>query len=265
MPQPIHTNGYAIRALRKAAGIRQKDLAKLAGVSASHLHRIEVGDRNASDTAVTAMAHALQVDRSVISSKGAGEGAEPKACCVDGCKNPYRAKGFCNTHYTRVRLHGSINGDKKPTLTDRFWAKVKKTETCWEWTAAVSSSGYGEFWAETRLVKAHRFSWEISGRSLEVGLVLDHTCRNRVCVNPSHLRQVTQKQNMEHLSPTSTNAAGLRGIYFHKGIQKWQGRVNHDGVSHSTGYFLTKDEAAEAVVALRNELHTHNDLDRQAA
>ena len=35
----------------------------------------------------------------------------------------------------------------------------------------------------------------IGGKSLTPGLVLDHLCRNRRCINPDHLEEVTVKEN----------------------------------------------------------------------
>jgi len=43
---------------------------------------------------------------------------------------------------------------------------------------------------------AHRVSFVIIGVALDINLVVDHKCRNRNCVNPKHLRQVTPRQNV---------------------------------------------------------------------
>ena len=78
----------------------------------------------------------------------------------------------------------------------RFWAKVDKTDTCWNWTAYSDASGYGQFRHGSRLMQAHRYSYLNFVGDLIEGLVVDHLCSNRKCVNPSHLEQVTQKQNV---------------------------------------------------------------------
>ena len=36
-----------------------------------------------------------------------------------------------------------IWGDKNPTLEERFWSRVDKTDTCWEWTGTRAEYGYG--------------------------------------------------------------------------------------------------------------------------
>jgi hypothetical protein len=81
-------------------------------------------------------------------------------------------------------------------VLDRFWAKVKKTDTCWLWTACIHPQGYGVWSYDKRMVKPHRFSYEIHKGIIPPGLVIDHLCRVRNCVNPEHLEAVTNKENI---------------------------------------------------------------------
>lgn len=82
------------------------------------------------------------------------------------------------------------------TATDRFWAKVEVSETCWEWQGYRTRLGYGQIKVAGRVVYAHRFALEASGEVLDDALVVDHLCRNRACVRPSHLEQVSQRVNV---------------------------------------------------------------------
>jgi HNH endonuclease len=81
------------------------------------------------------------------------------------------------------------------TLRERFFAKVRKTSTCWLWTAACGKEGYGEFWLNGANVPAHRVSWILAFGSPGPKCVL-HKCDNPPCVRPSHLFLGTKKQNM---------------------------------------------------------------------
>lgn len=78
----------------------------------------------------------------------------------------------------------------------RFWNKVEKTETCWIWKASDQGNGYGQFWTGKRVMVAHKFLYELMKGPVPIGLVLDHLCRNRRCVNPDHLEIVTFKENL---------------------------------------------------------------------
>lgn len=93
---------------------------------------------------------------------------------------------------------------KKLTTTpeERFMSKVTKTKDCWEWNGAKMPSGYGRFGyttSEGKLINtyAHRISYLFFKGELTKGLVIDHLCNNRGCVNPDHLELVTQKENLK--------------------------------------------------------------------
>lgn len=74
---------------------------------------------------------------------------------------------------------------------DSFWAKVQKTESCWNWTAGVDGEEYGMY----RGGKAHRISYSFVYGEIPTGMVVRHICNNPRCVNPAHLRLGTEKQN----------------------------------------------------------------------
>ncbi len=74
----------------------------------------------------------------------------------------------------------------------RFWAKVDKSGDCWLWTARLSHNGYGRFVNQA----AHRTAYEMLVGPIPEGMQLDHLCRVRRCVNPSHLEPVTPRENL---------------------------------------------------------------------
>jgi hypothetical protein len=67
---------------------------------------------------------------------------------------------------------------------------------CWVWGLALDNDGYGR--AQVGPVKrlAHRVEYERRVGPIPPGLVIDHLCRNRACVNPDHLEPVAQVVNI---------------------------------------------------------------------
>lgn len=95
--------------------------------------------------------------------------------------------------------------DKK--LESRFWSKLKKTDSCWIWTASKDLDGYGRFFLEGRSISSHRFSYEHWNGKIPDELQIDHICRNRACVNPEHMEIVTSKENtLKGSGPTAVNS-----------------------------------------------------------
>jgi len=95
--------------------------------------------------------------------------------------------------------------DKK--TQDRFWSFVEKSpdpEGCWIWKGP-RLRGYGKFNGGGRTYIAHRLAWELINGEIPPGAELDHTCHNRGCVNPAHLRAVDHRENMRE--------AAQRGVW----------------------------------------------------
>lgn len=151
----------------------------------------------------------------------------------------------------------------------RFWAKVNKTEGCWNWTAYRNDHGYGTFGIKIdgrwRIVKAHRMAYLISSGNDAGAKVIDHICHNTSCVNPGHLRPATVKQNQENLAGAKSGSiSGIRGVSWNSRHSKWLAKVTHNQRQVYVGLYGTIAEAEQAVIAKRIELFTHNAVDRAA-
>lgn len=76
---------------------------------------------------------------------------------------------------------------------------------CWLWVGLVGRTGYGRMRSDGRKWMVHRLSWTLFVGDIPDGLVVDHLCRTRNCVNPAHLRVCTQMANVH--APGSTAIA----------------------------------------------------------
>lgn len=90
----------------------------------------------------------------------------------------------------------------------RFWAKVALPDTpdgCWVWTGSRNGDGYGNFWLDGKVVRAHRASYATWCGPIPDGHELDHVvCDYPACVNPRHVVPSTHYDNSVR--------AGVRGV-----------------------------------------------------
>lgn len=151
-------------------------------------------------------------------------------------------------------------------VSEKFWANVDKTSDpngCWLWTGYCTPLGYGMYGKHEF---AYHYPWEQIHGPIPKGKVLDHICSNPTCVNPSHLRAITQQQNLEHLKGAhcDNQSSGIRGVSWIKRRHQWQVEVCHNYHRYFGGHFTSLRDAEQAAINLRNKLMTFNDLDRIA-
>lgn len=102
---------------------------------------------------------------------------------------------------TRIDTYSYATMEVVPASTpllDRIATKFTVGDGCWQWTAAQDGRGYGQVarGGRTGMGKAHRVVYELLVGPVPDGLVLDHLCRNTLCVRPSHLEPVPQGENI---------------------------------------------------------------------
>lgn len=92
-----------------------------------------------------------------------------------------------------------------------FWLKVirRGPNECWDWTGARTKTGYGHMRVAGKDFYVHRFAYDLLVDPIPEGLVIDHLCRNRLCVNPTHLEAVPQRRNV-------LRGEGIPAINYHK-------------------------------------------------
>lgn len=177
-----------------------------------------------------------------------------KQCSTAGCAARVIARGLCNAHYLKGRHDGTLPLLNQ-TTEDRFWKKVRKDESCWEWTGARRSNGYGSFYADRKVGPVHRYSYRLHFGEIPDGLQIDHICHNPPCVNPVHLRAVTVQQNAQNRKGAAVgSASGIRGVGWSKVRKCWRAYAGVQGKYVHGGYFSKIEEAETAAVNLRLSL-----------
>lgn len=99
-----------------------------------------------------------------------------------------------------------------PQFAERFLKRVRMNLSgCWLWVGSCDREGYGQFHGastlrtsgsgtnranhQPRLMRAHRYSFEVfTGQVIPDKMTVDHKCFVRNCVNPDHLELVSDTQ-----------------------------------------------------------------------
>jgi hypothetical protein len=96
----------------------------------------------------------------------------------------------------------------KPNRQVLIWERwhLDAPSGCWLWDGPTNRHGYGmtsrKTWGESL---AHRAFYNHFVGPIPEGLHIDHLCRARMCVNPSHLEPVTQDENNRRMVLTITH------------------------------------------------------------
>lgn len=155
----------------------------------------------------------------------------------------------------------------RPTtpLEERFWPNVDISGDCWLWKGK-SFDGYGQITRDGQVAGVHRVSYEKYIGPIPEGYEIDHICHTKNCVYPFHLRPVTSKQNAENRKGArSDSRSGVQGVSWSSNKRAWRVIVTSSGKRTYGGQYRTLGEAEQRAIALRNELFTHNTLDRISA
>ena len=151
----------------------------------------------------------LTLNRTQLDWRAAVQSTEPETCSIDGCERPitFRARLWCNRHYMRWYHHGDplgggparremgIGVNKAEASAAYFWSRVDKSAACWIWTGCIVKTGYGNIKVGGQIKLTHRYAYELAKGPIPNGLVIDHLCSVRACVNPDHLEAVTDEEN----------------------------------------------------------------------
>lgn len=133
----------------------------------------------------------IDVDENHEKRQGIGVGSD-NVCSVS----------LPNRIQRRALVFGDLPAERRQAIKARFWAKVRKTGTCWIWTAGCQKRmPYGQFTfrvdGQQEHISAHRFAWLLTYGAFPVDLNICHHCDNPPCVRPSHLFLGSQDANLK--------------------------------------------------------------------
>src|SRR5580765_7764248 len=143
------------------------------------------------------------------------------------------------------------------SIEERFWARVKKTADCWEWTGSKSSNGYGLFMQPPSRIRAHRFAYSMLRGEIPRGKWVLHRCDNRACVNPDHLFIGDNTANVRDMHRKGRGWGGIGPETAYAILWRWASGVPYKQIAaeHGVSYSVVQDIAQRRSWKSLSDLH----------
>lgn len=173
-------------------------------------------------------------------------------CKIENCNRPVHGHDFCSLHYMRWSRHGDplAGTTQRGAVTEFIQQAINYAgNDCLIWPY-TKSKGYGQY----KYSNAHRFVCRTIHGEPPIGTQAAHSCGNKLCVNPAHLRWATPKENDADKDKHGTRLFGedhprskltksaIKVIRQQKGIKTSRQLGKQFGVHHSTVLSIWNNE-----------------------
>lgn len=142
-----------------------------------------------------------------------------------------------------------------PIQVARFWSKVvvdRFTDTCWPWRGKRGADGYGLYAIPgDATYRAHRIAYALVEGDPPPGAMILHSCDNRLCCNPEHLRPGTAQENSNDAVSRGRTNTGRRKLTPEQ-VQVIRDNPEINGARLAREYGVSK-----AAVSMARNGHTH--------
>jgi hypothetical protein len=152
-------------------------------------------------------------------------------------------------------------------LKELFWLRddgelIRKVSTsstgrAGDVAGCINNTGYRQIMINGKRYCTHRLVWMYVHGSFPVDM-LDHIDGDKLNNRINNLREATCQQNMQNQTkPRSGNTSGFLGVHWYKRDKKFKAQIKISGKSKYLGCFETAEEAHQAYLTAKRQLHTY--------
>lgn len=136
----------------------------------------------------------------------------------------------------------------------RWKTTSKSRKLPWTIAGSINRQGYVFIGIGEKQYAAHRLAYKyMTGH--DTHLEIDHINMIKNDNRWSNLRIATRSENQWNSKKLNTNTSGFTGVSWHKYSNRWRSIVHINNKQKHLGYFFEKNEAIDAVVMFKKNMH----------